>query len=111
MKIIKRIIILLAILGIIYTLIPKEVFYDSPNIKLGGGRVFYKNKPFTGKLLKTIPLIDKTVSVTCIDGEITSFPSDANKNVEILEIPGIDKFIKYNSKAEKISDMFSIITY
>lgn len=113
MNLIKRIIILLVILCGIYTVIPKEVFYDSPNIKLGGGKVFYKNKLFTGKLLKTIPIIDKTVSVECKNGEITSFPKNvnANKDVKILEIPGLDKSIKYNSNGETISEMFSIITY
>lgn len=111
MNFIKRLIILFVILGGVYLIIPKEIFYDSPNIKLGSGKVFYKNKLFTGKLLKNIPLINKTISIDCRDGSISSFPTTIDKNTIILEIPIVNKFIKYNSKSEKLSERVSIIMY
>lgn len=95
-----------------YFLIPTEVFYDSPNIKVGGGKVFYKNKPFTGKVLKKVPLVNQTIALDCIDGEVQEFPTVIGEDAAVLyEIPMLNKFIKINKNTDDLTKKVSIVTY
>ncbi|WP_319370853.1 hypothetical protein [uncultured Ilyobacter sp.] len=50
----------------------KEVEMGDPNLELKGGKLYYKEKLFTGTLTKKIPLTDKKIiEVPYKDGLIT----------------------------------------
>lgn len=50
----------------------KEVEMGDPNLDLKGGKLYYKEKLFTGELTTKIPLTDKEVKISYKDGLITS---------------------------------------
>jgi len=50
----------------------KEVEVGNPNLDLKNGKLYYKEKLFTGNLTTKIPLTDKEVKISYKDGLITT---------------------------------------
>ena len=68
----KKLLILFTAL-IFTACINKKVEMGDPNLNLKGGKLYYKEKPFTGTLTQKIPLTDKKfIEVPYKDGLITS---------------------------------------
>jgi len=67
----KKILILCTAL-IFTACMKKEVEVGNPNLELRGGKLYYKEKLFTGTLTQNIPLTDKKMKISYKKGLITS---------------------------------------
>ena len=68
----KKLLIMLSIL-LFTACMNKQVEMGDPNLELKNGKLYYKDKPFTGTLTQNIPLTDKKlVEIPYKDGLITS---------------------------------------
>ena len=71
-KVMKKLLILCTAL-VFTACMKKEVEMGDPNLELRGGKLYYREKLFTGTLIQRIPLTDKEfISVPYKDGLITS---------------------------------------
>ncbi len=65
--------ILILCIALIFTAcMKKEVEIGNPNLELKGGKLYYKEKLFTGTLTQMIPLTDKQIKISYEKGLITS---------------------------------------
>lgn len=66
--------ILLLCIALVFTAcMKKEVKVGDPNLDLKGGKLYYKEKLFTGTLVQKVPLTeDKFIKIHYRDGVITS---------------------------------------
>ena len=67
----KKILILCTAL-IFTACMKKEVEIGDPNLKMTGGKLYYKENLFTGSLTQRIPLTDKEIKIPYEKGLITS---------------------------------------
>ncbi len=65
-------ILILCIAFLFIACMKKEVEMGDLNLKLKGGKLYYKEKLFTGNLTQRIPLTDKEIKVPYEKGLITS---------------------------------------
>lgn len=65
--------ILILCIALIFTAcMKKEVKVGDPNLKMTGGKLYYKEKLFTGSLTQKIPLTDKEIKISYEKGLITT---------------------------------------
>lgn len=97
-------VLFILVLTVGYKKVYKLVPFENPDVQVKVTTVFYKNSPFTGTLLKKVPLTETVVGIDVYNGSIISTPVlfDREKS-KYISIPFtndilIINFNKTNSK-------------